>query len=208
MYIRPDRLCQAKGERPECLISITIQIRNSIPRTFLYPSSTQSLKPPNAHDLFLFEFDTRFNVYKRQFIHYDYNNPLGFPRIDELQGSMDFIIVDPPFLSEECATKTLETVKFLARDGCKILMCTGGPDESVVFGGDGEGPAIIWFHTRSNSLLNPTDHPITPKRRRHAFAGGVHDWRENDCISSASPRRAGKRVPMLHQLRQPGDAVG
>ncbi|RUS19027.1 putative N6-adenine methyltransferase-domain-containing protein [Endogone sp. FLAS-F59071] len=111
----------------------------------------KSLKPPNTHDLFLFEFDTRFSVYKRQFIHYDYNDPLGFPRVDEFQGSVDFIIVDPPFLSEECATKTLQTAKFLARDGCKILMCTGAVMRSLVERAIGAKMTV--FHPRHRGGL-------------------------------------------------------
>ncbi|RUS15505.1 N(6)-adenine-specific DNA methyltransferase 2, partial [Jimgerdemannia flammicorona] len=85
----------------------------------------KSLKPPNARELFLFEYDARFDVYGDRFVRYDFNHPLDFARATELAASMDFVVVDPPFLSEECATKTLSTVRFLAKEGCKVLMCTG-----------------------------------------------------------------------------------
>ncbi|KAG0216408.1 EEF1A lysine methyltransferase 1 [Mortierella sp. GBA30] len=84
-----------------------------------------SLNPPNKNNHFLFEFDTRFDVYGRQFVHYDYSKPLEFRLAQELKGTVDLIVVDPPFLSEECLTKTLETVKFLLKDGGKIVLCTG-----------------------------------------------------------------------------------
>ncbi|KAG0003749.1 hypothetical protein BGZ65_001383 [Modicella reniformis] len=84
-----------------------------------------SMNPPNTNNLFLFEFDTRFDVYGRQFVHYDYSKPLEFRLSQELKGSVDMIIVDPPFLSEECLTKTLQTVRFLLRKGGKVVLCTG-----------------------------------------------------------------------------------
>ncbi|KAF9178462.1 EEF1A lysine methyltransferase 1 [Haplosporangium sp. Z 767] len=84
-----------------------------------------SLDPPSKNNLFLFEFDTRFDVYGRQFVHYDYSTPLEFRLAQELKGTVDMIVVDPPFLSEECLTKTLETVKFLLKEGGKIVLCTG-----------------------------------------------------------------------------------
>ena len=37
----------------------------------------------------------------------------------------DMVIADPPFLSEECATKTSVTVKYLAKKDAKLLYCTG-----------------------------------------------------------------------------------
>ncbi|KAF9997004.1 hypothetical protein BGZ80_010960 [Entomortierella chlamydospora] len=84
-----------------------------------------SMNPPNTNNLFLFEFDTRFDVYGRQFIHYDYSKPEDFRLSEELKGSVDMIVVDPPFLSEECLTKTLQTVRFLLKNGGKVVLCTG-----------------------------------------------------------------------------------
>lgn len=83
------------------------------------------MNPPNTNNLFLFEFDTRFDVYGRQFIHYDYSKPEEFRLSEELKGTVDMIVVDPPFLSEECLTKTLETVRFLLKSGGKVVLCTG-----------------------------------------------------------------------------------
>ena len=75
--------------------------------------------------MFLFEFDTRFDVYGRQFIHYDYNKPTNFRLAPELEGKVDMIVVDPPFLSEECLEKTIETVKYLLKPEGKLILCTG-----------------------------------------------------------------------------------
>ncbi|KAF9362138.1 EEF1A lysine methyltransferase 1 [Mortierella sp. AD094] len=84
-----------------------------------------SMNPPNTNNLFLFEYDTRFDVYGRQFIHYDYSKPEEFRLSEELKGTVDMIVVDPPFLSEECLTKTLQTVRFLLKNGGKVVLCTG-----------------------------------------------------------------------------------
>lgn len=35
----------------------------------------------------------------------------------------DIVIADPPFLSEECLSKTCETIRILSKD--KIILCTG-----------------------------------------------------------------------------------
>lgn len=75
--------------------------------------------------MFLFEFDTRFDVYGRQFIHYDYNKPLHFRLADDLAGKVDMIVVDPPFLSEECLEKTIETVQHLLKPNGRLILCTG-----------------------------------------------------------------------------------
>ena len=69
----------------------------------------------------LFEFDERFSIYGSDFILYDYKSPLDIPR--ELSGSFDIVIADPPFLSEECLTKTAISAKFLSKD--RIILCTG-----------------------------------------------------------------------------------
>ena len=70
----------------------------------------------------LFEYDKRFaRLGAASFVLYDYQSPLDVPR--ELRESFDVVVADPPFLSEECLTKTAVTVKFLAKD--KIVLCTG-----------------------------------------------------------------------------------
>ncbi|KAK3677433.1 Protein-lysine N-methyltransferase efm5 [Recurvomyces mirabilis] len=81
----------------------------------------------------LLEFDRRFEVLGSDFVYYDFSKPLALPT--ELKSSFDHIICDPPFLSEDCQTKTALTVRFLARswkpfdgssgDGLKLISCTG-----------------------------------------------------------------------------------
>ncbi|KAA0715860.1 EEF1A lysine methyltransferase 1 [Triplophysa tibetana] len=91
------------------------------------PSVYQKLKQmesdrPDSASAVLLEFDRRFAAYGDEFIFYDYNNPL-FLREDILPQSFDIVIVDPPYLSEECLSKVALTIKYLTKG--KILLCTG-----------------------------------------------------------------------------------
>jgi len=61
-------------------------------------------------------------------VFYDYKEPLKLP--DNLHAnSFDVVVVDPPFLSEECLTKAATTTKHLAKG--KIILCTGAVMEDV-----------------------------------------------------------------------------
>jgi len=71
----------------------------------------------------LFEYDKRFAAYGKKFHFYDYKSPLDVNR--DLRERFDLVFADPPFLSEECLTKTMVTVKFLAKEKGKIVLCTG-----------------------------------------------------------------------------------
>lgn len=75
----------------------------------------------------LLEFDRRFDVFGHDFLHYDFMAPLRLP-ID-LKARFDRIVCDPPFLSEDCQTKSALTVRFLAKAwdpaGLKLITCTG-----------------------------------------------------------------------------------
>lgn len=69
----------------------------------------------------LFEYDERFKVFGSDFIPYNYKFPLDIAR--DMSNSYDLVIADPPFLSDECLTKTAVTIKFLAKKN--IVLCTG-----------------------------------------------------------------------------------
>ncbi|RIA91724.1 putative N6-adenine methyltransferase-domain-containing protein [Glomus cerebriforme] len=94
----------------------------------------KSIKPLPKQTICLFEFDTRFAVYGTNFYEYDYNKPTEFRNSSELKNSFDFILVDPPFLSEDCCTKTMITVRWIGKkENCKILICTGAVMRDLVY---------------------------------------------------------------------------
>ncbi|XP_013135479.1 PREDICTED: protein-lysine N-methyltransferase n6amt2 [Papilio polytes] len=76
----------------------------------------------------LFEFDRRFEVHAPDFIFYDYNHPDKLP--PDIEGSYNLVVADPPFLSEECVTKTSQTIKLLTKE--KIVFCTGAIMKELV----------------------------------------------------------------------------
>ncbi|XP_063831188.1 EEF1A lysine methyltransferase 1 isoform X1 [Ostrinia nubilalis] len=75
----------------------------------------------NRATVSLLEYDRRFEVHAPDFIFYDYNTADKLP--PDVLNSYDLVVADPPFLSEECITKTSETIKLLSKD--KIVVCTG-----------------------------------------------------------------------------------
>ncbi|XP_012232053.1 EEF1A lysine methyltransferase 1 isoform X2 [Linepithema humile] len=86
------------------------------------PSLYSKLKKEcEERQIVLFEYDSRFNIFGGDFLQYDYKFPLDVPR--DMSSEFDLVIADPPFLSEECLTKTAVTIKFLAKKN--IVLCTG-----------------------------------------------------------------------------------
>nr|CAG4645694.1 EOG090X0ABW [Lynceus sp. MCZ IZ 141354] len=82
---------------------------------------------PQSCNVKLLEFDTRFAMYGEDFLFYDYRSPLELPR--DMQSGFNVVIADPPFLSEECLTKTAVTIKFLAKGA--VILCTGAIMEDL-----------------------------------------------------------------------------
>lgn len=79
-------------------------------------------------DVYLLEFDRRFEVYGSSFVYYDYNSPLNLPQ-PLTAHSFGIVVADPPFLSEECLCKVAQTITFLAQD--KVILCTGAVMEEL-----------------------------------------------------------------------------
>nr|CAG4637218.1 EOG090X0ABW [Ceriodaphnia reticulata] len=82
---------------------------------------------PSSVKIHLFEYDTRFSVYGSDFTFYDYRSPLEVPK--ELGSSFDVVVADPPFLSEECLTKTALTMRYLSKG--PLILCTGAIMEEL-----------------------------------------------------------------------------
>ncbi|KAJ3346482.1 EEF1A lysine methyltransferase 1, partial [Entophlyctis luteolus] len=80
---------------------------------------------PDSLMPYVFEYDRRFSVFAEAFVFFDFNTPTTFSHSHPLQHQFDTIVVDPPFLSDECWSKTSECVRWLAKPECKIIVCTG-----------------------------------------------------------------------------------
>lgn len=85
---------------------------------------------PTEH-LYLLEYDQRFELLAGdKFVAYDLNKPLELP--SHLLGKADAVLVDPPYLEQECQANMAATVKALARPGCKVISSTGERMRAVV----------------------------------------------------------------------------
>ncbi|GAB1317252.1 Protein-lysine N-methyltransferase efm5 [Madurella fahalii] len=83
----------------------------------------------------LLEHDRRFAVFP-EFVFYDFAQPFKLPA--HLKASCDRMVLDPPFLSEDCQTKAALTIRWMSRPSSpsgqqpKLIVCTGERMESVV----------------------------------------------------------------------------
>ncbi|KAK0713799.1 putative N6-adenine methyltransferase-domain-containing protein [Lasiosphaeria miniovina] len=83
--------------------SVFVALRNIL-------STTPSDEPKPK--LVLLEHDNRFAIFP-EFVFYDFAQPFKLP--PHLKGTVDCVITDPPFLSEDCQTKTALTVRWLLK---------------------------------------------------------------------------------------------
>jgi EEF1A lysine methyltransferase 1 len=112
----------------------------SAPSVYVALRNQLSLRPEQPRPVVkLLEYDRRFEVVGPDFVYYDFEQPLVLPR--EMKNCFDRIICDPPFLSEDCQTKTALTVRFLAQawrhmdaeaGGLRFISCTGERMESTI----------------------------------------------------------------------------
>ncbi|KAH0609597.1 uncharacterized protein H6S33_013083 [Morchella sextelata] len=80
----------------------------------------------------LLEFDDRFDLFD-EFVHYDFKYPLRLP--ESLKGKFDRIILDPPFLSNDCQTKSALTVRWMMKPWTpsnRLIVCTGERMQGLV----------------------------------------------------------------------------
>ncbi len=87
------------------------------------PSLYDHIRKVNADNIVrLFEFDKRFSCYGQDFVFYDYKDVTIYP---EYQQYFDIVLMDPPFLSEECIEKLADIVKRISKPTSKIILCSG-----------------------------------------------------------------------------------
>ncbi|TVY93999.1 Protein-lysine N-methyltransferase [Lachnellula willkommii] len=109
--------------------SVFVQVKNILAKS----GTTEDERPK----VYLLEFDQRFEVFP-EFVFYDFNNPLNLPQAG-MKGSVDKIICDPPFLSEDCQTKAALTVRWLSKSwdtapasDLRVIVCTGERMETLI----------------------------------------------------------------------------
>lgn len=78
-----------------------------------------------ADNVKLFEFDEKFAEYGKDFVSYDYNLGDFEEYLKDYATAFDLIILDPPFLSEECLKKSLMIVNRIKKEKSLIVLNTG-----------------------------------------------------------------------------------
>lgn len=104
----------------------------SAPSVYAAIQKKPSSEIPTEH-IYLFEFDKRFELMagKDHFVFYDYKDPLNFNC--SIRGKVDRLLIDPPFLNEDCQTKSSITAKSLlvspsnkkVDQETRLISCTG-----------------------------------------------------------------------------------
>jgi 16S rRNA G966 N2-methylase RsmD len=100
------------------------------------------------------EYDKRFNIFENDYIEYDYRDPSKIHQILSPQ-SIDFIIVDPPFLSHECFEKITEIINYLLKEDGKFIICTGKTIESFLETKFSNIHTTSFHPKHNNPLSNP-----------------------------------------------------
>lgn len=73
----------------------------------------------------IFEFDQRFSKYEPDFVKYDYTQAQHQTYLDNFKKKFDLVVLDIPFLSDECLEKSNILCRKLGKDDAKIVLCTG-----------------------------------------------------------------------------------
>ncbi|KEG07307.1 hypothetical protein DQ04_10231000 [Trypanosoma grayi] len=79
----------------------------------------------------LFEYDRQWEM-EPGFVHYDYHKPEHVP-VQHL-GAFDYVLADPPFITEDVWTAYVHTAKLLLRPGGKVLFTTVMENHTVLEG--------------------------------------------------------------------------
>lgn len=87
----------------------------SAPSVYAAVTRLPAEQVPTKH-IYLLEFDKRFEVMagKKYFHFYDYNKPEEVPEV--IRNKCHRLLIDPPFLEEECQTKSAQAARNLLAD--------------------------------------------------------------------------------------------
>lgn len=87
------------------------------------PSVYFSLSKPVRARSWCFDLDEQWQN-DRGFVRYDFNEPTSFPNHDQLKGTFDMVVIDPPFITREVWENYTETAKFLLKPGGAVMGST------------------------------------------------------------------------------------
>ncbi|CCE63559.1 hypothetical protein TPHA_0F00730 [Tetrapisispora phaffii CBS 4417] len=119
---------------------------------------------PTKH-IHLFEFDERFKLLaeKDHFFFYDYNKPLEFN--EKLRGKVDRLLIDPPFLNDDCQSKSSITANAMLKPKTnektkhgviksRFISCTGERVSDVIAKSYPDAKVTTFIPEHKNGLSN------------------------------------------------------
>ena len=86
------------------------------------PSIFFSLPKETQDKSYLFDIDDSLISKHKNGRKYDFNWTNYDENFSDLKNTFDFIVIDPPFITEEAWSKFASFAKYLANDNCKILV--------------------------------------------------------------------------------------
>ncbi|ETV65252.1 hypothetical protein H257_17972 [Aphanomyces astaci] len=102
----------------EALAREALEMSKGGPIAFLStPAAYKALKKlePERKNVYIFEYDHRFGQkYGDEFVFYDYNAPLDVDA--KFHNFFDYVLVEPPYLTEQCMKGFGETMKLISRE--------------------------------------------------------------------------------------------
>lgn len=95
------------------------------------PSIYFSIPVESRNNCYLFDYDKGLSKDER-FVFYDFNDPETIP--EDLLGSFDLLVVDPPFITEEVWRKYAKSAHLLLKpETGKVILTTIAENEKLLF---------------------------------------------------------------------------
>ena len=89
------------------------------------PSVFFSLDNEYKEKSYMFDIDEKLTKRHKNAITYDFNDNKYEEKFPNLKHTFDYLIIDPPFITEEAWSKFAEFAKYLSNEnGCKIIACS------------------------------------------------------------------------------------
>lgn len=126
----------------------------------------------------LFEYDEKY-ASRGSFSLYDYNEPT---RVEtSLHGVFAVVCADPPYLAEECLSKTAVTIRLLGKPGAARVLLTGAVMQAVARRELGVRP-VTYRPQHANKLGNEFKCYTS-----HDDAGELGSWEPDDDLPDERP---------------------
>ena len=88
------------------------------------PSIFFSISKEMQNKSYMFDIDEKLTKKHPNGRKYDFNDADYETKFPELKHSFDYLVIDPPFITEEAWSKFANFALYLKKDNCKIIACS------------------------------------------------------------------------------------